>query len=111
MASGPLPYCSRARRWVGQYCSAHHLCSSLPHADQCAAARLLDACWCRFRWPRGCRGIRVLVAGDSRMVAPMSRDSLTTYLNDHLAGARAALEMLDHLIDLQQGKPREGRLA
>jgi hypothetical protein len=41
----------------------------------------------------------------------MSRESLTTYLNDHLAGALAALELLDHMIRLQQGKPLERALA
>jgi hypothetical protein len=45
------------------------------------------------------------------MVAPMSRESLTIYLNDHLAGSVAALELLDHMIRLEQGKPREGPLA
>lgn len=37
----------------------------------------------------------------------MSRKSLTTYLNDHLAGSVAALELLDHLIALQRGTDRE----
>jgi hypothetical protein len=45
------------------------------------------------------------------MVASMSRDSLTTYLNDHLAGSLAALELLDHLIGLQRGNPGERALA
>jgi len=37
----------------------------------------------------------------------MSVDNLTTYLNDHLAGSVLALELLDHMISLQQGKPPE----
>jgi hypothetical protein len=41
----------------------------------------------------------------------MSRDGLTTYLNDHLAGAVAALELLDHLIKLRQGTQDEQALA
>jgi hypothetical protein len=41
----------------------------------------------------------------------MSRDSLITYLNDHLAGSVAALELLDHLIRLQQGAAVEQALA
>lgn len=41
----------------------------------------------------------------------MSRDNLTTYLNDHLAGSVAAIELLDHLIRLQRGKPGERALA
>jgi hypothetical protein len=32
---------------------------------------------------------------------------LTTYLNDHLAGSVAALEVLDHLIALHRGTERE----
>jgi hypothetical protein len=31
---------------------------------------------------------------------------LTTYLNDHLAGSVAALELLDHMISLDQGSGR-----
>jgi hypothetical protein len=41
----------------------------------------------------------------------MSRDGLITYLNDHLAGSVAALELLDHLIRLQPGTPGEQALA
>lgn len=41
----------------------------------------------------------------------MSQESLAIYLNDHLAGSVAALELLDHLIRLEQGKPRERALA
>jgi hypothetical protein len=37
----------------------------------------------------------------------MSRRSLTTYLNDHLAGSVAALELLDHLLALHSGAERE----
>jgi hypothetical protein len=33
--------------------------------------------------------------------------SLTNYLNDHLAGSLAALELLDHLITLHSGADRE----
>jgi len=33
--------------------------------------------------------------------------NLITYLNDHLAGSVAALELLDHLIQTYQGKPLE----
>lgn len=33
----------------------------------------------------------------------MSNSSLITYLNDHLAGSVAALQLLEHLLDLQQG--------
>ncbi|MEY2479130.1 MAG: hypothetical protein QOI04_57 [Verrucomicrobiota bacterium] len=32
-------------------------------------------------------------------------ENLPSYLNDHLAGAVAALELLDHLIKTHQGKP------
>jgi hypothetical protein len=41
----------------------------------------------------------------------MSRDGLTTYLNDHLAGSVAALELLDHLVRLQRGTPSEPAFA
>jgi hypothetical protein len=34
-------------------------------------------------------------------------NSLTTYLNDHLAGSVAALELLEHLCRLQRGTERE----
>jgi vacuolar-type H+-ATPase subunit I/STV1 len=37
----------------------------------------------------------------------MSAESLTTYLNDHLAGSVGALEMLEHLIKLHEKKDRE----
>ena len=40
----------------------------------------------------------------------MSKDALTTYLNDHVAGSVAALELLDHLIPLLQGSTREQEL-
>src|SRR3984893_6239511 len=35
-------------------------------------------------------------------------EDLSSYLNDHLAGSVGALELLDRLIDLSQGKPLEG---
>jgi hypothetical protein len=41
----------------------------------------------------------------------MSQGSLTTYLNDHLAGSVAAVELLGHLIRLQQGRGWEGALT
>ena len=34
-------------------------------------------------------------------------EHLTTYLNDHLAGSVAALELLDHVIEACKGKPLE----
>lgn len=34
-------------------------------------------------------------------------ENLPSYLNDHLAGAAAALELVDHLIKTHQGKPLE----
>lgn len=34
-------------------------------------------------------------------------DDLTTYLNDHLAGSVGALELLDRLLNVYQGKPLE----
>jgi hypothetical protein len=37
-------------------------------------------------------------------------DGITTYLNDHLAGSAAALELLDHMIALQKG-PQVQELA
>ena len=37
----------------------------------------------------------------------MRSRSLTTYLNDHLAGSVAALELLEHLAGLHQGTDRE----
>jgi hypothetical protein len=40
----------------------------------------------------------------------MSKDALTTYLNDHVAGSVAALELFDHLIQLQRGSAREQEL-
>lgn len=41
----------------------------------------------------------------------MSKKSLTTYLNDHLAGSVVALELLDHLIERHADAPWAGRLA
>lgn len=35
----------------------------------------------------------------------MNKEHLTTYLNDHLAGSVAALELLDHLSETHAGKP------
>jgi hypothetical protein len=37
----------------------------------------------------------------------MSRERLTIYLNDHLAGSVGALELVDHLIETYKGKPLE----
>jgi hypothetical protein len=45
------------------------------------------------------------------MVASMSRDNLTTYLNDHLAGALAAVELLGHMIRLERGRQWEQALT
>jgi hypothetical protein len=36
----------------------------------------------------------------------MTTQALSTYLNDHLAGALAAVELLDHLIELHRGSDR-----
>ena len=36
----------------------------------------------------------------------MTTQALSTYLNDHLAGAAAAVELLDHLIELHRGSDR-----
>ena len=41
----------------------------------------------------------------------MSQSSLSTYLNDHLAGSVVALELLDHLMKLQAGTTGERQLA
>lgn len=41
----------------------------------------------------------------------MSREGLIIYLNDHLAGSVAALELLDYLIPLQRGTEGERALA
>ncbi|MEN3370018.1 MAG: hypothetical protein V7609_2161 [Verrucomicrobiota bacterium] len=35
----------------------------------------------------------------------MNKTDLTTYLNDHHAGSLAALEMVDHLIEMFESKP------
>jgi hypothetical protein len=37
----------------------------------------------------------------------MAKTELATYLNDHLAGSVAAVELLDHLIKAYEGKPLE----
>jgi hypothetical protein len=36
----------------------------------------------------------------------MTTQALSTYLNDHLAGAAAAVELLDHLLELHRGSDR-----
>jgi hypothetical protein len=41
----------------------------------------------------------------------MSNEILTTYLNDHLAGSVAAIELLGHLRELSKGAEREGFFA
>ena len=41
----------------------------------------------------------------------MSKSDLTTYLNDHLAGSVAALELLDHLVEMKAGTPDEAFFA
>lgn len=41
----------------------------------------------------------------------MTRSILTTYLNDHLAGSVAAIELLEHLGEITRGTEREGRFA
>jgi hypothetical protein len=38
-------------------------------------------------------------------------ETLTTYLNDHLAGSVAAIELLDHLREVSRGTEREKLLA
>jgi hypothetical protein len=38
----------------------------------------------------------------------MSSETLATYLNDHLAGSVAAVEMLGHLAELRRGTEQEG---
>ena len=38
----------------------------------------------------------------------MTNKEITTYLNDHLAGSVAAMELLDHLIEHYQGQLLEG---
>jgi hypothetical protein len=45
------------------------------------------------------------------MVASMSRDNLITYLNDHLAGSLAAVELLGHMIRLERGQQWEQALT
>ncbi len=37
----------------------------------------------------------------------MNVENLTTYLNDHLAGSVAAVELVEHLVELSKGTPRE----
>lgn len=37
----------------------------------------------------------------------MQTEPLTTYLNDHLAGSVAALELVEHLVNLTKGTSRE----
>ena len=39
------------------------------------------------------------------MDSQMENNEITTYVNDHLAGAVAALELLDHLIERYSGRP------
>ena len=41
----------------------------------------------------------------------MSTKALTTYLNDHLGGSVAALELLDHLIERHPDRQWAGTLA
>ncbi|MCD6072567.1 MAG: hypothetical protein K0S42_3083, partial [Microvirga sp.] len=41
----------------------------------------------------------------------MANDALATYLNDHLAGAVAALELLEHIETQQSGTPDAAILA
>ena len=41
----------------------------------------------------------------ARNPAKIDMDNLSAYMNDHLAGATAALEMLDHLIKRHKNKP------
>jgi hypothetical protein len=43
----------------------------------------------------------------SSRVVRMRGKSLTIYLNDHLAGSVAAIELLDHLVELYRGTERE----
>jgi hypothetical protein len=41
----------------------------------------------------------------------VSTETLTTYLNDHLAGSVAAIELLDHLREVSRGTERERLFA
>jgi hypothetical protein len=40
-------------------------------------------------------------------IKPMRNDNLAMYLDDHLAGSVAAIEMIEHLIKIHEGKPIE----
>ena len=50
---------------------------------------------------------RVNAAAKRRGCDTKCVDNLESYLNDHLAGSVAAIELLDHLIDEQAGQPLE----
>jgi hypothetical protein len=41
----------------------------------------------------------------------MKHQALTTYLNDHLAGSVAGIELLDHLVRYHEGAPEHRALA
>jgi hypothetical protein len=47
------------------------------------------------------------VYGQEKCIKNMSKEDLSIYLNDHLAGSVGALELLDHLIETYKGKPLE----
>src|SRR5207237_7425659 len=98
-------------------CGARHrtpprgFCRSPAHADYGPAPRLADA---RRRRPGRTRDggrICLSLALDQGLDTTMSQKILTAYLNDHVAGSVAALELLDHVIQLQHGTPLASTLA
>ncbi len=53
---------------------------------------------CRWRYLSCCRNQAVNTAVAICKEESLSKEHLATYLNDHLAGANFAVELLDHLI-------------
>jgi hypothetical protein len=50
-----------------------------------------------------CFNIRAIAGAGEKIIVDLSVKALASYLNDHLAGSVAAIELLDHLIDEHKG--------
>jgi hypothetical protein len=86
-------------------CSCRRLDGNIEDAFSTAAARCISAS-CRDEQASGLCSPDAAVAhaGLRREFASEMKEA-ATYLNDHLAGSVAALELLDHLIKVYQDKP------
>ena len=113
MAMAPRAIPPRNRDSVGarQCPPPRPLRSATSYANHGAAPRVLDNGRCGPGGSCDCRGLHLLMAGASgpeSTEAFLNGEVLRLYLNDHMAGSIAAMELVDHLAQLSKGTEREG---